>query len=258
MAGKQSWTWALWPLGGTIFGILVIPLAIAQYPKFFNENEWLLPTSLVAALACWIVPLMLHDRARRIYSRVTSVPKFGLGIFGFLLLTVIAVIAVGGRGLFRVHSKHLRESIAASQTPNPLTHEPTQQQAKVPPPRVPFDCHAEGIDLKQQYLDDPKNKKEEFVPWLNRQIRERELPCNIPHIGKQQVSKRKNANTKPVAAPVPDLPVLVDVHGGKNIDVSHIEGGKVNMDGVENGTISHVGDKTAVMPTPTPAPSPPQ
>lgn len=118
---------------------------------------------------------------------------------------------------------------------------------------ISFDCPAEGIELKQQYHADPKNKKEDLTSWLNRQIRERGLPCSITQPRNQQVSKRKGTpKANPAPTPMPDLPVLVNIVGGKNIDVSHVEGGKVNMDGVDGGTVSHVGDKTIVTPTPTP------
>src|ERR1700686_5856144 len=81
----------LWPLGGTVFGLLVVPVAIAQCPKFFNENEWLLPASVVVVVICWLVPLLLHNRARRISSAI-----FAAGNAGKILLSVIFLaIAIG-------------------------------------------------------------------------------------------------------------------------------------------------------------------
>ena len=67
----------LWPLGGTVFGLLVVPVAIAQYPKFFNENEWLLPASVVVVVICWLLPLLLHKRSRRIYSAILAIRRVG-------------------------------------------------------------------------------------------------------------------------------------------------------------------------------------
>lgn len=97
----------LWPLGGTLFGLFVIPIAIAQYPTFFNENRWILPASVSATLACWVVPLLLHDRTRWVYSRIAKIRWLGKPLFFVLCLLALGGLVAGGRALFKFHSKHL-------------------------------------------------------------------------------------------------------------------------------------------------------
>lgn len=114
----KNWKDFLWPLGGTLLGLLVMPIAIAQYPRFFGENVWSLPVSVLAVVLCWIVPLLLHDRTRRIYSFViAAVPRYGRMLFACVCLAVIVLFILGGMKLFRIHSRHLEESIAASKEP---------------------------------------------------------------------------------------------------------------------------------------------
>jgi hypothetical protein len=72
-----------------------------------------------------------------------------------------------------------------------------------------------------------------------------------PPIMAHNPPKRKK-HTKGTASPMPDLPTLVTVDGGKHVDVNHVEGGKVSMKGVDGGTINHVIRKAIVAPTPTP------
>jgi hypothetical protein len=48
----RRWSDVLWPLGGTVIGLLVVPLAIDQYPEFFHENRWLLPLSVCFVVTC--------------------------------------------------------------------------------------------------------------------------------------------------------------------------------------------------------------
>ena len=103
MADKQLRNWKdfFWPLGGTLFGLLVMPITIAEYPQFFNENEWILPISVIAVLVCWVIPLALHDRSRRIYSSITSIPRFGHFLFVLICLTAGLSLYFGGTRLFR-------------------------------------------------------------------------------------------------------------------------------------------------------------
>jgi hypothetical protein len=113
----KNWKDFLWPLGGTLLGLLVMPLAIAQYPRFFNENEWTLPASVFMVLICWIIPLLVHDRARKIYSRIIAIPTCGGILFFFAVLAVLAVLIFGSSTLFRFHSRHLKGLIAQNPLP---------------------------------------------------------------------------------------------------------------------------------------------
>lgn len=73
----------------------------------FNENRWILPASVVATLACWVVPLLLHDRTRWVYSRIAKIRWLGKPLFFILCLLALGGLVAGGRALFKFHSKHL-------------------------------------------------------------------------------------------------------------------------------------------------------
>jgi hypothetical protein len=98
-----------------------MPVAIAQYPQFFNENQWILPTSVLAVLFCWIVPLLLHERTRRIYSAIPSIPKVGLMFFVAICLVVAIGSFLGGRKLLRFHHNHLLASLPPAVASKPNT-----------------------------------------------------------------------------------------------------------------------------------------
>jgi len=128
----QYWKDFLWPLGGTLLGLLVVPIAIAQYPDFFNENEWILPISVLAVLLCWIVPLFLHERTRRIYSTITAVRRFGHVLFVVVCLAAVGGFILGSGVLFRFHSNHLKKSIAEKSKPNPEPeHSPLSEHTHI-------------------------------------------------------------------------------------------------------------------------------
>lgn len=135
-----NWKDFLWPLGGTVFGLLVMPVAIAQYPDFFNENEWILPYSVATVVLCWIVPLILHDRTRKLYSWITSFGRLGYLLFVGLCLIAVIGIAFAGRGLLRFHRQHLARiasrKIAENSTPSPESV-PVQQGPSIPVPDHP-------------------------------------------------------------------------------------------------------------------------
>src|SRR6266849_6457476 len=80
----------LWPFGGTFFGLFVIRIAMAQYQAFFNQNEWLLPLSVILTAACWVVPLVLHNRARRIYSAILKIKRGGAFVLAAIVIMAIA------------------------------------------------------------------------------------------------------------------------------------------------------------------------
>jgi hypothetical protein len=97
----------LWPFGGTLLGLVVVPVAIAQYPHFFNENSWLLPVSSVIVLFCWVLPLVLHDRMRHIYRHVLAVKRWGVPLFVFICAVVLIGLFFGFTWLLDMHRRHL-------------------------------------------------------------------------------------------------------------------------------------------------------
>lgn len=97
-----------------MLGLVAMPVAIAQYPEFFNENKWLLPGSVVVVLVCWLLPFALHDRTARWLHAVASVHARGYMLVVLIVLAVLGGLVVGGRTLFRFHAKHLERAIAAA------------------------------------------------------------------------------------------------------------------------------------------------
>jgi hypothetical protein len=181
-----------------------MPIAIKQYPQFFNENTWVLPISVVAVLLCWIIPLLLHDRTRGIYSSIVAIPRYGYILFGFVCLAVVVALLFGGATLFRFHSNHLTKTIAqnraltsgrpapSTSTPEPATR-PTPPQPVLSPPaatEVPPQPSVPGkLDLI--FKDSPlftKKRRETikqdmsgFAAYL--QVLGVPIPTDIPPIG---------------------------------------------------------------------------
>jgi hypothetical protein len=124
----------LWPLGGTVLALIAMPVAIAQYPEFFNQNRWLLPSSVAAVIICWITPLLIHENAKRIMKWIWS-QSFVWKILGIIFtLAIIALIAVGGRTLLQLHTKHLAAALS-SKTQSPWAPlQENQPNAGVLPP----------------------------------------------------------------------------------------------------------------------------
>jgi hypothetical protein len=123
----------LWPLGGTCFGLFVIRIAMAQYQTFFNQNEWLLPVSVIVTAACWIIPLLLHNRARRIYSAILAIRRGGAFLFAIIVIVAIAGLFFGGRTLLRSHLNHLRvlnQPMPPKNAPPPLVPPSGENTAK--------------------------------------------------------------------------------------------------------------------------------
>jgi hypothetical protein len=123
----------LWPLGGTFFGLFVIRIAMAQYQTFFNQNEWLLPVSVIVTAACWIIPLLLHNRAKRIYSAILGVRRGGAFLFAIIVIVAIAVLFFGGRTLLRSHLNHLRvlnQPMPPKNAPPPLVPPSGENQVR--------------------------------------------------------------------------------------------------------------------------------
>lgn len=108
---NRKWLDYLGPFGGTVLGLIVVPLAIEQYPEWF-ENGWMLPASFILVVICILLPLVLHKRANRFYVRVVGanhVLRYGAVIFSVLLL---CAFATGVRWLFRFHTAHLAQKLA--------------------------------------------------------------------------------------------------------------------------------------------------
>ena len=74
----KRWAAILWPLGSVLLGV-ILAVAIEQYPEFFRHDTWILPVCTWAAIPCWIIPLLFHERAKRWYRRVSSIPRVGGG-----------------------------------------------------------------------------------------------------------------------------------------------------------------------------------
>jgi len=106
----------LWPLGGALLGLLVMPLAIDQYPESFHENTWILPISAFCVVALFVVPLLLHERFVRAVTYLMRIPRVGIVLAILLPLVLAGVSVVGGIKLFRVHHAHLT-AVLAKHTP---------------------------------------------------------------------------------------------------------------------------------------------
>lgn len=134
----KKWADALWPIAGMILGLIAMPVAIAQYPIFFNENKWILPTSVVVVLACWVIPLFKHARAKHLYRLAFSFGMIGRTIAIILVASAIAVAGLGFKKLFRFHERHLAEALYKTEPPstgaNPRATEETNKIAAPTPP----------------------------------------------------------------------------------------------------------------------------
>lgn len=115
----------LWPLGGTLLGLIVIPVAIEQYPELFKENAWILPVSVGLMVLCWIVPLFFHQRFGRLIDWVGSQNRTGK--IAALLVSLILVFSFycGGRKVVAFHRNHLRSRLGRAESGNaPIVVEP--------------------------------------------------------------------------------------------------------------------------------------
>jgi hypothetical protein len=107
----------LGPVGGALLGLVVVPVAIAQYPDFFNANQWLLPVSVVAVIFCWVTPLFLHERAQRAYRFIGSL---GGGEKAVTIVGCVAVLLLFTFACVRLlgfHERHLKEVLKRNSHP---------------------------------------------------------------------------------------------------------------------------------------------
>jgi hypothetical protein len=109
----ENWKDFLWPLGGTLLGLFAVPIAIAQYPSFFNENKYLFPLSAGAVIVCWLLPLVLHDRTRKWFRTIVAI-RWGYLLAALIVVAIFAGLFYGGRALFRFHERHSELAIAAA------------------------------------------------------------------------------------------------------------------------------------------------
>src|SRR2546430_14010271 len=91
----------LWPMGGATLGLLVMPIFIDQYPKFFHENAWMLPVSTGIAIALFVAPLLFHHRVPRLFHWIVqkqSKPHWRItkAICSVVLLGLLIVALVSG------------------------------------------------------------------------------------------------------------------------------------------------------------------
>lgn len=110
----------LWPVAGSVLALIAMPVAMAQYPRFFNENEWLLPVSVGVVVFCWVLPLLLHSRARRLYAAISAKGKFGKVALVAVSAIAISILWFGSQSLLRRHRNHLQ----ALNTPNSAQQAP--------------------------------------------------------------------------------------------------------------------------------------
>lgn len=103
-------------MGATVLGLLVMPIAIAQYPKFFNANRWILPLSVAIVVVCWVMPFFLHERAKIIFDWILSLGTAGRGLALIVILAVLAGGSWGTKKLFEFHVHHLTTALAQSQS----------------------------------------------------------------------------------------------------------------------------------------------
>jgi hypothetical protein len=148
----KRWKDTLWPIGGTVLGLIAMPVAIAQYPDFFDNNRWLLPLSVLVVLACWIVPLLIHENARFFVGRFWSHSLLGkLSVVASIALLVF-VFFVGSKKLFQRHTKHLNEQLSREKAEREINKESAhhkEQGGQID--RVPLETKEWGLRLGTAY-----------------------------------------------------------------------------------------------------------
>jgi hypothetical protein len=130
----ERWKDVLWPIGGTVFGLIVMPVAIAQYPDFFNNNRWLLPLSVGVVLLCWIFPILIHENAKWLVGQLWGHGPLGKIAVVCLMAVLIGLALIGSRKLFHMHADHLDATLKKAEKSNPI---PTKPESKQMPPTSP-------------------------------------------------------------------------------------------------------------------------
>ena len=133
----------LWPLGATVLGLFVVPIAIEQYPEVFKDSPWILPVAIAVVCLCWVVPFVVHDRVGRTHGWVLNRfgVRFGWAIVICCVVIVIVVIGTLGYKVYEKHSRHLETRLRALQpSPNKVTESaqpPVHPQAPSAPQTPP-------------------------------------------------------------------------------------------------------------------------
>lgn len=116
MASSRYKKWAdfLFPIGGTVLAVVGMPVAMAQYPDFFNHNRWLLPAAVFVMVGCWIAPLFLHERSHSLFRWAWSKRSAAFRIAAlFITATALTGILWAAVKLFHAHSRYLENELAA-------------------------------------------------------------------------------------------------------------------------------------------------
>jgi hypothetical protein len=109
----------LWPIGGALLGLLVVPILIEQYPEIFKESPWILPLSTGVMILCFVFPLLFHERVTRGFR--WSREFFGMPVTVLALVIIVGALFLVGGGIYRWHVHHL-ESRLGKNTQEPVTH----------------------------------------------------------------------------------------------------------------------------------------
>jgi hypothetical protein len=157
----EQWRGFLWPLGATVLSLIVLPVAIEQYPEFFRDNKWILPGSVILVLACWTIPLFVHHRAQKLYSWIIQIRYVGWLVLPVVIVCVMVVMWVTGARLFRFHRNHLDAAIRERQ-PNiaPLPTSP-QPQSAAPSPEPPIADKGGRSDLLEELAKRLREEEEQ-------------------------------------------------------------------------------------------------
>lgn len=155
----------LWPFGVTVLGIIVVPIAIEQYPDFFTENSWILPASTCIVVASWVIPLIVHERAITAVKWLWKTPWVGPLLSIGSIFVVIIVIYIGGQRLINYHRHHLAVALAqkpehVAPTPSVATQTPQEDSEQKTAPtkntnRLPPQLK-ENSDCSHQVGDGPE------------------------------------------------------------------------------------------------------
>jgi hypothetical protein len=131
----RRWADVLWPLGSTLLALIGVPVAIEQYPEFFRQNAWILPTCACVVVVCWIVPVVLHERAKRWYKRTASLPRVGGLAAPVIALGLLALLILGSVKLLRFHRNHLAAALRKDHGPAEQGHTSGTHTEGSPPSR---------------------------------------------------------------------------------------------------------------------------
>jgi len=121
---SKRWREFLWPLGGTVLGLLVVPVAIEQYPEIFKESQWILPVSMATVAVCWIAPLLLPENAARLWA--CGRLRLGPALTVIAILLIIVSGCAGLKKLYDFHVHHLESRLAKG------TNNNTKETSKAP------------------------------------------------------------------------------------------------------------------------------